>query len=119
MALEWVRDAVRRAAGFDPYPGTLNLRLLDAGSLQRWRDARERDAQPVVPPTPGQCGGRLVAVVLSPDVPAAVIVPDVTMHADDVLEVVAGEHLRTRLGLRDGDTITLTGPASSEFPRLH
>lgn len=27
MAIPWVRDAVRNLLGFDPYPGTFNVRL--------------------------------------------------------------------------------------------
>jgi riboflavin kinase len=44
---------------------------------------------------------------VAPDVGAAVIVPDVTDHAADVLEVVAPVHVRRALGLRDGDAVTL------------
>ena len=27
LGLGWVRDAIRERVGFDPYPGTLNLRV--------------------------------------------------------------------------------------------
>ena len=45
-----------------------------------------------------------------PDLAAAVIVPDVTRHADDTLEIVAAVHVRSRLSLRDGDAVTLMLP---------
>ena len=107
VSLEWVRDAVRRAVGFDPYPGTLNLRLSDSDMLARWREARTRVALRLAPPSPEQCGGRLVPVLVTPDVPACVIVPDITRYGDDVLELVASVHLRSRLRLRDDDLLTL------------
>jgi riboflavin kinase, archaea type len=106
MNLPWVRDGVRRLLGFTPYPGTLNVRL-DAETVDVWRHVR--DARPIVlaPPPPEPCGGRLVPLVIAPDVEAAVIVPDVTRYGDDLLELIAAVHLRTRLGLRDHDRVTL------------
>jgi riboflavin kinase len=108
MSLEWVRAAVRASIGFEPYPGTLNLRLGDAGALRRWREARDGTALRLAPPATGSCGGRLVPVVVSAHIPAGVIVPDVTRYGDDVLELVAAVHLRSRLGLRDGDVVTIS-----------
>ena len=106
VALDWFRAAVRRAAGFDPYPGTLNVRL-EADAVARWRRLRDGAGLVVAPPGQDGCGGRLVPVRLDPDVAAAVVVPDVTRYGDDTLEVVAATHLRTRLGLRDGDLVVL------------
>ena|SRR2546425_4590502 len=108
MRLEWVRAAVRAAVGFDPYPGTLNLRLGEADTLRRWREARASAAVLLAPPPTEPCGGRLVPVLVAPDVTAAVVVPDITRYGDDVLELVAPVHLRSRLGLRDGDVLTIS-----------
>lgn len=107
VRLEWFRAAVRRAVGFDPYPGTLNVKLADAEAVARWRRIRERGGLVVAPSAPAACGGRLIPVDVDPDVVAAVVVPDVTRYGDDVLEIVAATHLRSRLGLSDGDEILL------------
>jgi riboflavin kinase len=106
MALPWVQEAIRGLAGFDPYPGTLNVRLVDPDMVLAWRRVREGPALRLTPP-PDWCGARLFRVTVTPDVVAAVIVPDVTRHGDDLLEVVAGVHVRSRLGLSDGDLVTL------------
>lgn len=110
MSLDWVRRAVRDTVGFDPYPGTLNVRLVDGATVARWRELAGRAALALRPPSPETCGGQLVPVVVG-DVPAAVVVPDVTRYGDDVLEVLAAVRLRDHLGLRDGDLVTLTHPA--------
>lgn len=107
VGLEWVTRAIRQAVGFVPYPGTLNLRLADAETLARWREVRATAGRSLTPP-PDSCGGRLIPVVVDPDIPAAVIVPDVTRYGEELLEVVAVIHLRTRRGLQDGDRVTLT-----------
>jgi riboflavin kinase len=110
MGLSWVRVAVTHTLGFEPYPGTLNIRLADTGDRIAWRGVRDRPAWRLAPPPPDTCGGWLIPVVVVPDVRAAVVVPDVTRHADDVLEVIADVHVRSRLGLQDGDFVTLWLP---------
>jgi CTP-dependent riboflavin kinase len=108
--LEWVRHAIRRMIGFDPYPGTLNLRLVDAEMLLAWRRIREEPALLLTPPPPERCGARLFPVVVAPDIRAVVVVPDVTRHGDDVLELVAAVHVRSVLGLQDDDRVRLAFP---------
>ena len=119
MSLPWVQDAVRRLSGFTPYPGTLNIRL-DADAVRTWGQALTSKHFEWIPPevfrsqslTP--CGARLFPVVVGADVEAAVIVPDVTRYGDDLLELIAAVHLRSRLGLRDDDRVTLrlrSGPS--------
>jgi riboflavin kinase len=107
VALDWVRDEIQRVARFDPYPGTLNLRLLGADALRRWGWIRKEAGAPLTPPEPGSCGGRLIPVHVA-DLSAAVVVPDVTRYGDEILEIVAPVQLRTRLGLQDGDLVRLT-----------
>jgi riboflavin kinase len=118
IRLPWVRDAIRRSVGLDPYPGTLNVRLVDAEMLAAWRATmREGTALRLEPPDPHGCGARLFPVVVVPHVAAAIIVPDVTRYGDDVLEVIAAVHLRTALALGDGDRVTLAryAPAPSSL----
>lgn len=116
MVLPWVVDGVRRALGFEPYPGTLNVRLLDVETLLRWGEIKKRATLRLAPPAPDRCGALLVPLVVAPAVPAAVIVPDVTRYDGDVLEVIAAVHLRSQLRLRDGSVLALRcedGPTES------
>jgi len=108
MSLAWVRSAVHRSLGFEPYPGTLNVRLADPDMRSRWREVSKQRALLLTPPPPETCGGRLVSITLPRGVAAAVIVPDVTRYDDDVLEVISAVHLRSELGLEDGAVLELT-----------
>ena len=110
VSLPWVRDVIRRMTGIEAYPGTLNIRLVDPSMLSAWRRIRQAPGLRVAPPAPEQCGARLIPLVIAPDVAAAVIVPDVTRHGDEMLELVAGVHVRSLLGLRDDDPVTLQIP---------
>ena len=102
VALPWFREAVRRAVGFDPYPGTLNVRLVDGGSSAAWRRVRAATGVRIEAPDVAGCGGTLVPVTIDGAIAAAVIVPDVTRHPDDLLEVRAGGQLKSRRGRGDG-----------------
>jgi riboflavin kinase len=107
LGLGWVQDAIRRIAGFEPFPGTLNVRLLDTAALVRWRELRKSGAA-LTPSDPDACGARLLPALVAGRIPAAVVIPDVTRYEDAVLEVIAPVHLRTVLGLRDGDRVGLS-----------
>jgi riboflavin kinase len=107
MALPWVRDGVRKALGFDPYPGTLNVALRDREMIDAWRRIRQGPALQLEPPATEACGARLYRMLVVPDVDVAVIVPDLTHYADDLLELVAPASLRESLGLRDDDRVVL------------
>jgi riboflavin kinase, archaea type len=104
MSLPWVCEAVRRLAGFTPYPGTLNVRLVP-DMIGSWRELRRRGGLVLQPPPDQPCGARLYPVVVAPGIGAAIIVPDLTRYGDDVLEVIAPIELRGRLGLQDGASI--------------
>ena len=107
LGLGWVRDAIRRIAGFDPFPGTLNVRFVEEDALPRWRALRRDAGLSLAPPDAQACGGRLLPALVEGRIPAAVVIPDVTRYEDEVLEVVAPVRLRTVLGLRDGDRVRL------------
>lgn len=111
MGLPWVRDGIRRLTGFEPYPGTFNVRLVDPAMVATWRRLRRGPGLRLEPPTKDQCGARLFPAMVEPDVAAAVIVPDVTRYGDDVIELVAALHVRRALELRDGDPVTILMPA--------
>jgi riboflavin kinase len=116
LGLGWVQDAIRSIAGFAPYRGTLNVQLLDPDALVRWRAIRTTAGVPLTPPDPRSCGGRVLPALVEARIRAAVVIPDVTRYEDAVLEVIAPVHLRTALGLRDGDRISLTiGSGSHRF----
>jgi len=113
MAVPWVREGIHRLIGFDPYPGTLNVRLVDPDALVAWRRIQEGPALRLVPPPPETCGARLFRAVVAPDVDAAIVVPDVTRYGDDTLELVAAVHVRNYFGLHDRDLVTLQMPTAS------
>jgi riboflavin kinase len=90
---------------FDPYPGTLNLRL-DEENMKR-RVLLEKDAKLRLCHSEGYCTGLLFKASVD-SVACGVVIPQVENYPDDVFEVVASVNLRQKLGLQDRDSVEVT-----------
>ncbi len=109
IGLEGYKTQFAKALGFDPYPGTLNLKLESASQVERKKELRgfeglriegfQRDGR-----TYG--GARCYrATVGKKGLPAAVLVIDRTHYDDSVLEIISPHFLRGDLGLKNGDLL--------------
>mgnify|MGYP001218417139 CR=1 FL=1 len=114
-AIAWVDAALRRATGFDPWPGTLNLRL-DETAQQAWQQAQRLHRGIAIDPAPGFCPARCHLLWIAGRVRAAAIVPEVDGYPADKLEIVAPVALREALGLQDGDRVLVRVDRSSPPP---
>lgn len=109
LAVSWVVEQLRAPLGGAPYPGTLNLRLGDAASIDLWRRLQGALGRTVLrSPDPSLCDASCFRTLVADRVPALVVVPHVVGYPSDVVEVVATERLRSGLELDDGDEVALT-----------
>ena len=104
VALDWVGREFRRALGFEPWPGTLNLHMGGA-AWARWRCGLTANDGIAIAPPPGFCAARCFVVQLDGRVRAAAVIPDVSDYPPDKLELVAPVALRAALALRDGSPV--------------
>ena len=105
VELEWVKQQVKEKLGFDPYPGTLNLRLNEENV--KHRVLLERGAELRLCHSQGYCTGLMFKAALD-GMACGVVIPQVEDYPDDVLEVVASVNLKQKLRLRDDDLVTVT-----------
>ncbi len=109
IGLEGYKSQFAKALGFDPYPGTLNLKLESAIQVEQKRELRgfnglriegfHRDGR-----TYG--GARCYRATLGKDsLPGAVLVIDRTHYDDSVLEIISPHFLRGDMRLNNGDQI--------------
>jgi len=104
ISLDGYRQQFLKNLGFDPYPGTLNIRLDD-----RSIDIRKK-INPKIKITgftdqnrtfgSGSCFNIKIK-----DVIGAVITPERTHYPEDIIEVIAPVNLREYLNIKDGSTI--------------
>lgn len=109
MGMEGYRKQFRSKLGFDPFPGTLNLKVRKEDLTQR----RELESHPFIEiegfanKTRTYGGVRSYRAIINGEVQGAVIVPVRAHYGEDVIEVISPEKLRNRFNLKDGDTVNI------------
>ncbi|NJE06157.1 CTP-dependent riboflavin kinase [Thermococcus sp. M36] len=98
---------IREYLGFEPYPGTLNVRVLFPKTVF---DAL-CGVRPIVLPgfsKDGRTFGDVKAYRIEIDgVDGAIVIPSRTVHPPKIAEIVAPVYLRERLNLKDGSRIRI------------
>ena len=106
--LPWARKAFLTLLGFDPFPGTLNLKIDDADSLLQWQGLRARTGTVVLPPPDSEfCRARCYPARLEGRLPAAIVCPEVPDYPQDQVELIAAVSIRVTLSLQEGDRLEL------------
>jgi riboflavin kinase len=101
ISLDGYRKQFVEKLGFEPYPGTLNLKLKEpfaqheasAVSIIGFKDASRTFG-----------GGKCYPVMID-GVKAAIIRPDRSSYPLNLVEIIAPVNLRKTLGLKDGDEV--------------
>jgi riboflavin kinase len=104
ISLEGYRQQFNEKLGFDPYPGTLNIRLTEP-FVQAEHEAVNISGFKGENRTFGGCKCYPVRIK---GVRGAIIRPDRTSYPPNLIEIIAPIKLRQSLGLQDGDEVEVT-----------
>jgi riboflavin kinase len=94
--------------GFEPFPGTLNLRLTSPLDIEQKRQLRLGEGLTIEGFENGTRtygGARCYSSTIAGKYPAAVLLIDRTHYDDGVLELISPLNLRKELGLKNGDDV--------------
>ena len=108
MSLGGYRKQFQSKLGFTPYEGTLNLHV-DAAERTHLLQGLEMVHIDGFDTKSRTFGGIQCYLASINGIKGAVMIPERTGHDAHVLECIAPIHLRSRLRLKDGDLITITG----------
>lgn len=105
--LDWVQEQCFEKLGFKPYPGTLNLEIKKE-NLHIIQSLRAKESYRLIPPDPNFCAADTVPVVIE-SIPGAIIIPsaEVSLHAKNILEIIAPVNIKEALDINDGDTLKI------------
>ena len=104
--LPWVRKQVADGFHFEPYPGTLNIRLERAQDKTMWKELRSHPGK-TLEPEMGCCAARCYPVSVEGRIAGAIVLPEVPSNTTDVVEILAPVNLREALKLGDGAAVTI------------
>jgi CTP-dependent riboflavin kinase len=111
MADDNVMERLQELSGFSLVPGTLNVRLIRALERDsRWRYVPAVDISPDWEARSGQAGYFITLVMISGRYRGLAFQADERGepgYPSDQVELLSEVHLRTALGLRDGDRISV------------
>jgi riboflavin kinase, archaea type len=104
------RNQIREKLGFDPFPGTLNVKVKPEDFEKRRRLEKHpsvmlegfKDGERSF----GAC--RVYPLLLNDEIRGALIVADRTIHDLSTMEIVSPIYLRRHFGVSDGDTIKVS-----------
>ena len=113
LSLEGYKKQVRKKLGFDPFPGTLNLRLTAKTDLENNEKIQKQGGIKLsgfkdLKQKRFYGGARLHKAKINYSVEGAVIIPDRTHHDHATIEIIAPDFLRKTLGLKNGSAVRLS-----------
>ena len=108
MSLEPYKQQFRTHLGFEPYPGTLNIRLPSSVLPVRKKIDSLGWIRIKGFSTDGRTFGDAKCLPCRiGDVPCGIVVPGRTHYPEDIIEVIAPVALRRKFGVEDTDTVTV------------
>lgn len=106
ISLEGYRKQFNKKLGFDPYPGTLNIKL-DPQSIElRKMISADIRISGFTDQNRTFGSGSCFNVKIF-DIKGAVIIPERTHYPEDIIEVIAPVNLRQYLNVADGSTVVV------------
>jgi riboflavin kinase len=106
ISLEGYRNQFREKLGFDPYPGTLNIKL-DAKSIETRKKITQSIKITGFTDQNRTFGKGTCFRVRISNIDGAVITPERTHYPEDIIEIIAPINLRNYLDIKDGHNVNV------------
>lgn len=89
----------------DPYPGTLNLEIVDPESLQSFIALKTKKGIEITPENPSFCSAHCYPVLIGGQLKGAIVFPLVKDYPKNKIELIASENIKEALSLHTGDLV--------------
>jgi len=89
----------------DPYPGTLNLEILDPESLRTFEELKAEKGIEITPEDPSFCSAKCYQVLINGQLKGAIVFPLVKDYPENKMELIASEKIKEALFLNTGDLL--------------
>jgi riboflavin kinase len=89
----------------DPYPGTLNLEIVDPESLQSFNSLKTKKGVEIIPEDPSFCSAQCYSVLINGQLKAAIVFPLVKDYPENKMELIASKNIKETLSVKAGDDL--------------
>jgi CTP-dependent riboflavin kinase len=87
----------------DPYPGTLNLEIVDPESLQTFKELKAMKGIEITPEDPSFCSAKCYQVLIQGQLKGAIVLPMVKDYPENKMELIAPQNIKEALSMKAGD----------------
>ncbi|MGB9629648.1 MAG: DUF120 domain-containing protein [Thermodesulfobacteriota bacterium] len=105
--ISWVRKQFIEKLSIDPYPGTLNLEIVDLDSLKTFKDLKSQKGIEITPEDPSFCSAQCYPILINGQLKGAIVYPLVEGYPENKMELIASENIKTALSLKTGDDLEI------------
>jgi len=103
--IPWVKRQFIEKLCIEPYPGTLNLEVLDSESLQSFKTLKSKKGIEITPEDPSFCSAQCYPVLIGGRLKAAIVFPLVDGYPENKMELIASQNIKEALSLKAGDDL--------------
>jgi CTP-dependent riboflavin kinase len=89
----------------NPYPGTLNLQIVDPESLQTFIALKTKKGIEITPEDPSFCSARCYPVLIKGLLKGAIVFPLVKDYPENKMELIASRNIKKALSVMAGDNL--------------
>ena len=89
----------------NPYPGTLNLEIVDRESLQNFKELKSMRGKEITPEDPSFCSAQCYPVLINGQLKGAIVFPLVDGYPENKMELIASENIKEVLPVKAGDIL--------------
>ncbi len=103
--IPWVRKQFISKLFIDPYPGTLNLEIVDPESLQSFNTLKTKKGIDITPEDPTFCSAQCYPALIDGRLKGAIVFPMVECYPDNKMEIISSYNVKETLSLRTGEIL--------------
>jgi CTP-dependent riboflavin kinase len=100
-----VRKQFISKLSIDPYPGTLNLEIVDPESLRNFKELKTTKGEEIAPEDPSFCSAKCWPVLIAGRINAAIVFPLVEGYPENKIELIAPQNIKATLFVNTGDIL--------------
>jgi len=103
--VSWVRKQFISKLAIDPYPGTLNLEIVEQKDLQNFEVLKATQGVEILPEDPSFCSAKCYPVLINGRLRGAIVLPMVEGYPKNKMELIAAQNIKRALSVKAGDDL--------------